>query len=363
MQTLPESIRKFRLGIYSGQADQPLSLMREIGPFAAMAKEDPRLELVFPPPDAGGNQRLSWDWLVRCDAAFYSHPGSDYHVNSIALATMLGIPAWVEIVDNALAVRATNPSFHQIHKKALQENIQAALDMASVVTVISDAARDTFLKQFKEIKPEKIVVLREACLWPARTDPRQKVVTWRGLHSHFEDVLTVLPQWCEVARTLRDEGWTWVLFGTPPDDLTDALSQAAGDKNVKVSPFWPTPFHQFQAWGNQSPFLHLAPLADNEFNRGKSHLAWLEATAAGAATIVPAHLPEWQQPGVLPYTTGIITPDGPQAFEEVLHREMKKFDGGKFHAGVKEAREAVYPGRTLTARNQERWAILRRLLA
>jgi hypothetical protein len=294
---------------------------------------------------------------------FLSHPGSEIHVNAIALATMMGIPSWIEFVDSALAVRSSNPAYHGISsKKLLKEDIGSALEIATVTTVISPSGKAAFCAWYPQVNPDKLLVLEEACLWPPIAAPRTKSVSWRGLHSHLDDVLSVLPQWCEVASALKGQGWQWVLLGTPPEELTESLTAAAGEEAVLVSPFWPTPFHAVQAWSNRAPFLHLVPLSDHEFNRGKSHLAWLEATAVGAAVIGPSHLPEWQQPGLIPYKTGLITPEGPADFATVLHREMSKFEAGKFHPNVAEARSAVYPARELRNMNQKRWAILRKLI-
>jgi hypothetical protein len=55
------------------------------------------------------------------------------------------------------------------------------------------------------------------------------------------------------------------------------------------------------------------PLVDNEFNRAKSNIAWLEGTWAGAKTIA-SDLPEFNKPGVTVYKPGELprnnfTPD------------------------------------------------------
>lgn len=112
-QTLPNHIDKFRLGIYMGDFSQPISLMRCVGPFAAMTREDPRLELVFPAPKADGAD-VGWTWLARCDAIFYSHPNTDLDLSVLWLARTMGVPVWSEYVDDIFNVLPTNPHYQMV---------------------------------------------------------------------------------------------------------------------------------------------------------------------------------------------------------------------------------------------------------
>jgi hypothetical protein len=43
----------------------------------------------------------------------------------------------------------------------------------------------------------------------------------------------------------------------------------------------------FHSLKTLAPKIHLVPLKDNRFNRCKSNIAWMEATWAGAACVVP----------------------------------------------------------------------------
>ena len=358
--------RRFRLGLVCPDFSQPFSLMRVAGPFEQMASENPNLQLVYPNRDAAGRPELTWDWLLRCDAVFYYEVMGDAHVHHMALARMMGKPVWAEFVDDPFSVRPNNPGFPGWHDhEIVKDNIAAAVNVAHVVTVTSEPLREVFKRQLalKNGNGDKFLVVPEAALWPPVDLPRQRAVSWRGLGSHIEDTDSVLEALASVAAEYA--GWDWVLLGEPSRGLIKALRSATQEKEegtrVKVSPFWPSPFEMIRAWSGQSPFLHLTPLAENEFNAGKSHLAWLEASAIGAAVIAPSFLTEWRQPGVIPYRSGsLVTGDG-QTFREVLAREMNRFDSGKPHPAVAEARAAIYPARTLPAMNRRRWAILKRL--
>ena len=379
-KTLDPSIKKFRLGIFAGDLNQPISMMRHLGPFAAMAKEDPRLELVFPPL-IEGHYQIGWTWLCQCDAVFYSHPSTDRDLSVLWLAQQMGVPVWSEYVDDLFSVQPGNPSYQNVkNKRQLKELVTQAIQFSAYVTAVSQICADAY--PFSE----RIAVIPEACHWPQNNFPRRKAVSWRGMGSHDQDTDSVLDAVCAVAKDFPD--WEWTLLGQPNEDLVDRLTAAAGRQpaagygeegksRVEVAPFFSTPWHMITAWGYRAPFLHIVPLADNAFNRSKSHLAWLEASAIGAAAIVPDYLPEWQQPGVIPYSGGSIAFASKEDFETVLRREMAGFkvngDGvepiptdaggprGDFHPNVQTARAAIYPARTQPAINQLRWQILRKL--
>lgn len=366
--TLPNHITKFRLGLYMGDFSQPISLSRCLGPFSAMAKEDPRLELVFPFQMQGG-QDVGWAWLARCDAIYYSHPINDFDLSVLWLARTMGVPVWSEYVDDVFHVLPTNPHWHEVkNKRAVREKVTQAIQWSTVVSTISEHCRAAFPDS------KDFFLLPDACLWPPWDLPRRKCVTWRGLGSHAGDaallpgdVESVLPQLCAVAKDFPD--WEWALMGEPTEEFIAQLSTAAGrnadgKSRVKVAPFYSTPFHMMQAWGGCAPYLHLVPLADNEFNRAKGYPAYLEASAIGAAVIAPDHLPEWRQPGVIPYHESAIVHADLQDFGTVLRREMLRYEAnGAFHPNVAAARAAIYPDRTLPEINQIRWAILRQLIA
>ncbi len=159
--TLPEGVTKFRLGLYTSDYTQPISLMRVLGPFAAMARQDRRLELVFPAlqapdPVSGhpGGQRLNWDWVVQCDAIFMLHPETDGHIHCAALAWQVGIPIWAEYVDDIFSVEAHNPGWKvRKNKRELMENVGSIAAWASVVTCVSDYNRRASLAGVAEVRP------------------------------------------------------------------------------------------------------------------------------------------------------------------------------------------------------------------
>lgn len=372
IHALPSHIKKFRLGIYTSDITQPISLMRALGPFSDMAREDSRLEIVLPPlelsdPQNGkpGGQRLNWDWLAQCDAVFFLHPETDVHVHSLALAWKMGIPIWAEYVDDIFHVSTSNPVWKsRSNRKQLQENVRSVCAWASVVTCVSDINRKAILDGLEcdttRIE-NKFLVIPEACMWNQNHAPRKKCVSWRGLGSHAGDIDDALPHLVNASKAFPE--WTWMFSGDQEivEELGRNVAPICGPEKVLLAPLWPTPFDMMSAWESQAPYLHVVPLANNAFNLSKSHLAWLEATAIGAATIVPDHLPEWQQPGTIPYHDTKLITNGGNTLSDVLIREMSSFNEGKLHPNVDISRNAIYPKLGLRFMNQRRWSVLSRM--
>jgi hypothetical protein len=375
IETLPPHLKKFRLGVYTSDHAQPISLMRALGPLLQMTKEDPRLELVVPPlelPNAmnpNGGQQIGWNWLMGCDAVFYLHPETDTQTHSLALAWNLGIPIWAEYVDDIFHIDPTNPGWKARRNMDVQRgNVASVANMATLLTTVSQQNKDAIIEGLGIGSPEgkilverKTLVLPEACLWDPYNTPRRKLISWRGLGSHGRDIDEAIPHVLDVAKRFLD--WQWLFAGDPEicQEMRNQLQPVIGDENILMMPWMPTPFDMMVAWAGQSPYLHIVPLADTVFNRSKSHLAWLEASAVGAAVIAPDHLAEWQQPGVITYHNSPLAGANDDCLSEVMSREMIRYKDGAPHPNVAEARRAIYPHKTLKNMNRARWAILRKL--
>lgn len=366
-QTLSPGTVNFKLGVFCTDYTQPLALMRLFGPLAMMAKEDRRLELVFPPRDEFGNWQLNWNWLIQCDAIFMSHPVDQVTMDCLWLANVLGVPSWIDYGDDVLNVPRSNPSFYTVYrdKVTARTNIGNAVKVAHAVSVCSEPCKESFINNLGRdaAAADKIHVLSDIAWFPPLDGgrPRKRRVTWRGLASHDDDVSGVLNQLCEVARDFRSDEWEWVFFGEPNEEFFRELAGAVGKEHVLIVPYLRTPFHFIMEWNKLAPYLHLVPLEDSAFNRSKTANAYYEAAAVGAGIVVPSYLPEWDKPGVVKYSGELIQSNCNPTFGDVLRRELAGFSDGKLHPGVAAAREYIYPDREAQPMNQHRWQILRGL--
>jgi len=370
---------KFRLGCYVGDPNTSLSLSRGLGPLLDMAKQDRRLELV-PAPANGAD--LNWSWLHSCDALFMEQPYTDQHVNCVYTARFLNLPVWLDWGDDLFNINKTNPALFQDHrlrdKAQLRENLGELFKCASVVSTATETLRQSYAKAL-DVAPEvtrgnppphvggyltKIVVIPEGCRWEQNMALRRKIVSWRGLSSHYDDIEGVAKQLAAVFTEREFADWKLLLFGDPSPEFIELMGTVL-DKRLMVCPYLPTPWHMMAVWNENAPFLHLYPALDNAFNRAKPPSVWLEATAVGAAVIGP-DFPEWQPcAGLIHYTE--------EFFGDRVRAELRKFEPvsapspageivGKPHHGVIAARKQVFPHLTLESVNELRWAVVNKLI-
>lgn len=364
---LSEGVTKFRLGVWAPGASVPSasdarSLSRVFGPFNEMMRAEARFEVVRPPVNlADPNGPPDWDFVSSLDCLYLLDPVTKWDLRLLHLARACGVSVWVDYIDDHQNVPASNPHYAMYADKVkIRANLAEMIAGAQVVTTT------TFTLKCRLPGGEKAVVLPEACRWPQCDLPRQRVVTWRGSPTHAEDIESVLPQLAEVANLPQFSLWKWAFFGFDQPDWRIAKAFRNPAEQVLWIP-WLPPYDFINEWGNLAPYLHIAPIVDSPFNRCKSPLVWLEATAIGAAVIGPA-LPEWTASG-----NGLLTYRDPQHFGEVLRREMQTFqlldegqdiqdpNAGCFHPNAVESRREVYPAKTSRAVNAMRWAIVNKL--
>lgn len=346
--SLNPELKKFRLGVYANAPGDARSLSRLLGPLQLMAREEPRLELVHPkrtPDNAGWD--LDWQFMTACDAVIFLDPYTQEDVRRVGLARACGTAVWADYIDDLLNVRPSNPVWlNYANKDATRKHIANVCRGASVVTVTTETLRQQLPN------PDSVVVLPESCRWPMSDLPRTQTITWRGFGSHNEDLESVLPQLKEIAHLPQYTNWDWCFIGEPYWKIFDGIIPK--DRLVYVPPL--TPYDLMNRWGGMAPYLHIVPLADHAFNRSKTPLAWLEATALGAVTLA-AGLPEWREcPGLLTYD-----PDLPETFGTVLRRTLDNYKAGQMHPGAAISRNAIYPMRTTAAVNEIRWEIINRI--
>lgn len=356
MKLNPEIV-KFRLGVWTPQPSDGRSLSRLFGPLNAMRRQDPRLEIVRPEfVPARNGYDLDWHFFTGLDAVLLLDPYTPADLGFVTLARACGCRVWVDYIDDLFSVPASNPNYNGFaDREAVRASATQIIERADVVTAT------TFTLKCRLPHKERILVLPESCRWDRCPFPRQRVVSWRGSPSHAEDIESVLPQLAEVAALPQLSLWKWVFLGFDGPDWRIARAFPNAKEQLLFVP-WLPPYDYMNTWGGFAPYLHLAPLVDSAFNRAKSPLAWLEASAVGAATIGPA-LPEWN------VAEGLLRYSSPAEFGEILKREMFGYvppDAvsaplSNFHPAALESRRAIYPAQTLAAVNEKRWVILNQL--
>jgi glycosyltransferase involved in cell wall biosynthesis len=141
-------------------------------------------------------------------------------------------------------------------------------------------------------------------------DTRPVVIGIQGGLSHIEDWRQVAPSLKRIAEKYG-ERVRFVVAGGNFDYLKDALKEAT-EAGLVWWKGW-TPFLEHSETVMQFD-INLCPLNDTLFNRSKSAIKYLEASAAGAASVVsPTVYEEYVQPGL----TGLIAREPGDWFEAI----------------------------------------------
>jgi hypothetical protein len=314
-----------------------------------MLRQDHRLELVLPRV-VNERPELTWDWLAQADALYLQRPALPEHLVCARQARTMGLKVWIDWDDDIIAVRRSNPGYAMYARPEVQVAVRELGQVAHVISVSTAELGRAVTRQ--GIDQAKVTVVPNACPWGFSDKPRQQIVTWRGTRHHFESLAMALPAIREIANDPEFTQWEWHFLGEIPWEMYEAIP---GDR---LKHHQGRGIYQYMELFSQlAPLVHIVPLAPNDFNRAKSDLAWLEASAAGAITIAP-DWEEWQRPGVVRY--GDMR-DFADKIRELL--KSNRADASKFSPRVIESRQYIEQQRRPDFVNRQRWDVLNNLIA
>lgn len=233
-----------------------------------------------------------WGAFRINDIFFSQRPQTLEHLYALKQAKRCGIPTWVDYDDDVLNVPLCN-HVHYVYEED-KENIKESLKIADFVTVSTNKLKTKFSAYTKN---EPIVIpnaLDLELVGRPKLKNRSNRILWRGSKSHEKDVMLYLSEIVSLINAtpnhewyfLGDVTWMWKIrervgknaFFLPNKDILD----------------------YFDTITDLAPIVTIVPLENNEFNRCKSNINWIEATYAGSLTIAP-QWEEWNKPGVIHY--------------------------------------------------------------
>lgn len=206
-------------------------------------------------------------------------------VGLLAFAEYYNVPVIMDLDDNYLAVLPSQPAYEIYHKGSVKNAIVgASLSLVNAVSVSTAPLKEAYQKHIKEVHnvDQKIYVLpncNDINDWNYPKYERNDdniVIGWQGSTTHDEDLDIVVPVIRELLEKYKNVYFE-VLGGIPREKFDWFLNKFGEVKDrvkIKLGTFawqgWPELLSR-QGWD-----IGIAPLADNEFNRGKSHIKWME---------------------------------------------------------------------------------------
>ena len=265
--------------IYSPNPLDGVSYYRQWGPMSALHSEVQCVQ--FP---MKYEEYSHWTWYLNYDVCLFSRPHRPNDVVFAEQCKKYGLPLWVDYDDALLHITDDNPVYTTFCSTESRRCISEILKLANVVSVCSKLQK-TWLEEKMGLRNVVHIpnALDDRFLRHAKPFKMSKKIAWRGSDSHVNDLLFFKDEIKAVMeKTPRHQ---WLYFGVNPYFLKPETKNWAWAKPMNLTDFV-IEFCKF------NPSFVFVPLIDNFFNRVKSHLAWFDATLAGAVCMGPA-FEEW----------------------------------------------------------------------
>lgn len=223
---------------------------------------------------------------------FDLRPTNEKNLNMMYLAWKAGCKIWVDIDDLLWNIPPSN-SAATTWSPTAEENLFRALAAADVVTVTTEE----LAKHTSSKTDRPVIVIPNAWndyavsmpdTWNGDDSKTPGIATyfWRGSNTHAGDLYShraIFKERDDVIFRFMGE-LPWYLLKTYGGYL-DRLNWDS---------FTPNTAKYFDKIKEIAPEAFIFPLEDNDFNRCKSNIAWIEATLAGAACFA-SELQEFEQ--------------------------------------------------------------------
>lgn len=257
-----------------------------------------------------------------------------------------GKPILLDVDDNYVEVRPDQPAYEVYHKGSQKRAIFHAL-LASVRGLMTSTKplADFYAKRVKDIYGKELpTFVAPNCTdpkdWPEPKRPRRHVIGYAGSITHNSDLRLVIPSLAKLMRNRPD--WHLEILGSVKgEDIPELFGEFDEITYRRVHIKGGT-----QSWKGYPELLRdqrwnvgLAPLVDDEFNRGKSHIKWMEYAMCGIPTLASRVYPYSEPIGGVPTVedgkTGMLFSNA----EEFEHKLCSLMENGKMRDEM--AREAT----------------------
>ncbi len=272
--------------VVSPDLSETSSWYRAAGPMSYLAKTG-QVECTFCTPD----MKLAWPMIMKHDILLILRPAFPSYAYLCRRAKDMGLKVWVDHDDNLLSLPYAHPEWNHFSSDQVRDSILECMRLADVITVTTKNLRGAF-QNIKGITNDIRVIPNaiDDYLFPEPKAPRQapnKIIAWRGGNSHAQDLAIVKDD----VRKLVELGYRFVFFGMKPHVLEPVLPLGTWSHiewNGEVDTF-------LRKLSDLNASFHMVPLENNDLNKAKSNIAWLEASWHGGSACVVSDIEsdEW----------------------------------------------------------------------
>jgi glycosyltransferase involved in cell wall biosynthesis len=296
-----------------------------------------------------GSQDVSWDVLARFDVLFLQRPHTNWHLRLANKALFMGLKVWIDFDDLLWDLPNMHRNYHDYNKEEYRMALHGLANLPkgqSLITVSTYHLSDMVKKHFNDDANVHVVpnAINE------KVFPRHKIsfaenadmIGWRGSDTHDIDLMYVEDNLFDVP-----EQYKFDFFGYVPKRLAIEAKNVGFTRPCNLLEYFA---HLVTAkkWRIFWVYLH-----DNDFNRSKSNIAWMEATLAGAICVANS-LPEWT-------TVPCVNYEYPMHLANRIQQAMGMDSDSRYDLWRK-SRDLIYDQYTLEKTNKLRYELLTNLL-
>jgi hypothetical protein len=267
------------------------SYYRGLGVLPKLSKLDQHIITTYLTQIPALNQPTeNWHIFNNSDIVFIERPVNYEYYSACVIAKEAGAKLWIDFDDDFLNIPGYNPFSGMFNNDQTKEFISKTCELADVVTVATDGLRDIYRKYNRNT----IVIPNAFDDYRLKFDYKlsdKKIVNWRGSSTHRGDLLPVALDLKNISDMNKD--WEFSFIGNDTWYFTDGINNKRVVRELLQSYYWKYIL-------SLNPSIQIVPLTDNQFNRGKSMCAWLEATYSGAVAVGP-DFGDFKRPGVINY--------------------------------------------------------------
>ncbi len=262
----------------------------------------------------------------------------------IAASNYFKKPLIVDLDDNHLKVPKANPASSQYAKGTEKRSIVAAyLGMASGLIVSTEPLKEEYLRLNNNITV--IPNMNDINDWSDGAKIQKDTITlgYMGSITHNADLKLIIPAVAEVMR--RHDNVRFLIIGALTDASATKLFEKYHDVTDRVEIMAGTP-----TWNGYAELIAksgidigLAPLVNDDFNRGKSHIKWMEYAMIGVPTIASRVYPYYKdiqgKKTIQHLETGMLAKnkkDWVSSIEYLINEENRKRIADNAYAYIKE---------------------------
>jgi translation elongation factor EF-G len=232
------------------------------------------------------NIEYSWSMLGQYDIIFMQRPFDNIHVNTALTVLQMGIKLWVDYDDLLFEIPRDNPAFDMFMNEKSHKNMAFFINNADALTFSTPHLKREMLKRKLVDKPGQIVQVIPNAFDDRRLEIKDfnshNNIVWRGSYTHQNDILQYKD---DIINALKQNDTPIHFIGWEPWFLTGKVKAVHHKWTGNVMNYM-----QHLRTGNKGEGYgqtFIVPLHDNNFNKAKSNINWMEATMAGACCIAP----------------------------------------------------------------------------